>query len=113
MLFNSFQFLLFFPVVVSVYFLLPGRWRWLHLLVASYLFYMAWEPAYALLMLASTVADFFAAQRLHRAEGNARRAWLGVSLAVNLGLLFCDVYMHRPACTDGQCCAQFVWGNGP
>ena len=48
MLFNSFEFLLYFPIVVALYFAIPGRWRWLHLLIASYVFYMAWEPAYAL-----------------------------------------------------------------
>ena len=53
MLFNSFEFLIFFPVVVSIYFLMPTRWRWLHLLIASYVFYMAWEPAYAILIFAS------------------------------------------------------------
>jgi len=39
MLFNSLEFLLCFPVVVGLYFALPHRWRWLHLLLASYVFY--------------------------------------------------------------------------
>lgn len=44
MLFNSLQFLVFYPIVVIVYFNLPYRWRWIWLLVASYYFYMSWEP---------------------------------------------------------------------
>lgn len=51
MLFNSLQFLLFFPIVVSLYWLLNPRLRNGMLLVASYYFYMNWEPVYALLIL--------------------------------------------------------------
>ena len=55
MLFNSIDFLLFFPVVTIAYFLLPHRVRWIWLLVASYYFYMSWNAKYALLIAASTV----------------------------------------------------------
>ena len=54
MLFNSVPFLMFFPAVLLVHFVLPRRVRWIWLLVASYYFYMCWNPAYALLMLTST-----------------------------------------------------------
>ena len=43
MLFNSFEFLIFFPVVTAVYFLLPGKIQWIWLLVMSYFFYMNWH----------------------------------------------------------------------
>jgi len=94
MLFNSLEFLLYFPVVVALYFLLPHRWRWLHLLVASYAFYMAWEPAYALLIFASTMVDYLVALRMPEARGNRRLSLLCVSLAVNLGLLFSFKYYN-------------------
>lgn len=58
MLFNSLQFLAFFPLVVLLYWLLPGRWRNPMLLVASYYFYMNWQPIYALLILLSTVTTW-------------------------------------------------------
>lgn len=62
MLFNSFAFLLFFPIVCIVYFALPTlKLRNLFLLVASYYFYMNWEPVYALLLLASTGITYLAA----------------------------------------------------
>ena len=62
MLFNSFAFLLFFPIVCVVYFALPKlRLRNLFLLAASYFFYMNWEPTYALLLLTSTVITYAAA----------------------------------------------------
>ena len=95
MLFNSFEFLIFFPVVVSIYFLMPARWRWLHLLIASYVFYMAWEPAYAILIFASTVVDYFVARHLERSEDlHRKRLLLSISLTVNLGLLFSFKYYN-------------------
>ena len=95
MLFNSFEYLIYFPVVVGIYFLMPFRWRWLHLLIASYVFYMAWEPAYALLIFASTVVDYFVALQMHKTEGKTRRRMLlSISLAVNLGLLFSFKYYN-------------------
>lgn len=58
MLFNSYQFLIFFPVVVAVYFVIPRRVRYLWLLVASYYFYMSWNPKYALLLAFSTAVTW-------------------------------------------------------
>ncbi len=58
MLFNSFSFLVFFPIVAIVYFLIPQRIKYLWLLGASYYFYMSWNPKYALLMLAVTVITY-------------------------------------------------------
>ena len=55
MLFNSVQFLIFFPVVCLIYYAIPKKIRWVWLLLASYYFYMCWNPKYALLMLTSTV----------------------------------------------------------
>lgn len=43
MLFNSYSFFVFFPIVVVVYFLLPKRVSYLWLLTASYYFYMGWN----------------------------------------------------------------------
>ena len=95
MLFNSLEFLLFFPVVVGLFYATPHRHRWLLLLVASYAFYMAWEPAYGLLIGLSTTVDYTVARRLHVASRTTvRRAWLMVSLCLNLGLLFSFKYYN-------------------
>ena len=95
MLFNSFEYLLYFPLVVGLYFLLPFKWRWLHLLIASYAFYMAWEPAYALLIFGSTAVDYFVALRMEKTtEQTQKRLLLSISLAVNLGLLFSFKYYN-------------------
>lgn len=59
MIFNSFEFLLFFPIVAILYFVIPkNSWRNGFLLVASYYFYMCWKPEYALLLLTSTALTY-------------------------------------------------------
>ncbi|MBQ4266000.1 MAG: MBOAT family protein [Clostridia bacterium] len=55
MLFNSFEFLIFFPIVTAIYFALPKKAQWIWLLVMSYFFYMNWHAEYALLMAACTI----------------------------------------------------------
>ena len=58
MLFNSIQFLIFFPIVTLLYFLIPHKVRYIWLLVCSYYFYMCWNPTYALLILTSTILTY-------------------------------------------------------
>ena len=58
MLFNSLSFLIFFPIVTILYYLVPHKARWALLLAASYVFYMCWNAAYALLLLTSTVVTY-------------------------------------------------------
>lgn len=58
MLFNSLQFLLFFPIVLLVYYIIPSKIRYIWLLIASYYFYMCWNAKYALLLLFSTVVTY-------------------------------------------------------
>lgn len=67
MLFNSLEFLLFFPLVTLFYFVLPHRVRWVWLLVASYYFYMCWNPRYALLMALSTAITYLSGLLIERA----------------------------------------------
>jgi len=101
MLFNSYTFIIFFAVVLFVHNLpLSWRTRKFNLLVASYLFYAAWNPPFVILLWISTVVDWYAAKGLHRARRrNVRIAWLLLSLCVNLGLLGFFKYAH------------FVWGS--
>ena len=61
MLFNSFQFLLFFPIVTILYFVLPHRFRWQWLLMASCVFYMSFIPAYIAILGLTVLIDYFAA----------------------------------------------------
>ena len=90
MVFQSAGFLfLFLPVFLLAVFASPkGTPRSVTLLIFSYLFYSGAEPFFILLLLVSSLTDYIAALRLHRAEqALQRRLWLTVSIAVNLGLL--------------------------
>jgi len=89
-LFNSLEYALFFGAFFALYSLLTGRWparKWL-LLVASYLFYMGWNPPFVLLLIGSTVLDYAAGRQISRSEKpSVRRSWLVASLVGNLGVL--------------------------
>jgi len=86
-LFNSLAFLAFFPIVTVLYFLTPQRWRWLLLLAASCVFYMAFIPAYILILLFTIVIDYFAGIIIENAQGAKRKTWLVLSIISNCGVL--------------------------
>ena len=93
MLFNSFHFLVFLPIVVGLYYALPQKFRWFLLLIASYYFYMSWKAEYIILIVASTLVDFCAGLAIENADSKKRKKlWLFLSLFVNLGLLFTFKY---------------------
>jgi alginate O-acetyltransferase complex protein AlgI len=87
--FNSLTFVVFFACVLAVHSLpLPWTARKVNLLVASYLFYTAWNPPFVILLWISTVVDWYAAQALVHAQRVAvRRAWMLLSVIANLGML--------------------------
>ncbi len=88
MLFNSSQFLVFFPVVILGYYIIPSKFRYLWLLIASYYFYMSWIPAYALLLLFSTVISYIGALALERLDGTPkRRLCLIIVVFISLAVL--------------------------
>jgi D-alanyl-lipoteichoic acid acyltransferase DltB (MBOAT superfamily) len=89
MIFNSYTFVLFIGLVLLLH-NLPLAWKTkkINLLLASYLFYAVWNPPFVLLLWLSTVVDYLMARWLDREENpRKRKALLGVSLAVNLGML--------------------------
>jgi alginate O-acetyltransferase complex protein AlgI len=87
MLFNSWQFLIFFPVVTILYFAFPYRLRWFLLLVASCIFYMAFIPVYILILAFTIVIDYFAGLIIDAAEGRRRKIYLLISIVSNVGIL--------------------------
>ncbi|MEZ5197697.1 MAG: hypothetical protein R2764_15300 [Bacteroidales bacterium] len=95
MLFNSLAFVYFLPAVIIFYYLLPYRFRWGMLLLASYYFYMCWKVEYILLIVASTLVDYFAGLMMGRqTEKGKRLLFLIISLVTNLGLLFAFKYYN-------------------
>lgn len=94
MLFNSLEFAAFFLVVTSAYFALPHRWRWLHLLLASCYFYMAFVPVYLLILVFTIVVDYLAGILIESAAGRQRGFYLVASLAANIGVLVIFKYYN-------------------
>lgn len=95
MLFTSLDYYLFLPIVALVFFLTPVRFRWAWLLVASYYFYMDWNPWYIWLIVGSTLIDYTAALQIEGAANRQRKkVWLWLSIVANLGLLFTFKYFN-------------------
>lgn len=88
MLFNSIQFLIFFPVVTLIYFLLPHKFRWVHLLLASCIFYAAFIPVYILILLLTIIIDYCAGIFIENSKSKTRRKhFLIASIITNIGVL--------------------------
>jgi alginate O-acetyltransferase complex protein AlgI len=88
MLFNSFEFLLFFPIVTILFFVLPHRFRWSLLLTASCFFYMFFIPVYILILFGTIIIDYFAGIYLEKTvEPGKKKFYLICSLIANIGVL--------------------------
>src|SRR5437762_5272845 len=87
MLFNSFQYWIFFLIVAVLFYSIPFRAGKVLLLCASYVFYMWWDPRFIILILTSTVVDYYLGILLEAASGRRKKFLLAVSLVVNLGIL--------------------------
>lgn len=88
MLFNSIEFLIFFPVVTTLFFLLPHKFRWSLLLTASCFFYMFFKPEYILILAFTIVIDYFAGIMLENEQSKRKKKiFLIVSLVANIGVL--------------------------
>jgi D-alanyl-lipoteichoic acid acyltransferase DltB (MBOAT superfamily) len=112
MLFNSFEFLVFFPLVAALFFLLR-RGQWLLLLTASCLFYGWFIPAYLAIMGAVIVVDYFAGLALERTPTTTRRRlFLGCSLVANIGLLAVFKY-YNFAHENLSAAAEALGGHNP
>ncbi|MEO8151179.1 MAG: MBOAT family O-acyltransferase [Bacteroidia bacterium] len=88
MLFNSVEFLIFFPVVTLLYFLLPFKMRWGLLLAASCFFYMFFKPEYILILFFTIIIDYYAGIYLEEIKNPKHRRWfLIASIIANVGVL--------------------------
>ncbi len=92
MLFNSIEFLLFLPITFILYWFVLNKstkHQNLLIIVASYIFYGWWDWRFLLLILLSTVVDFFVGQQIHKNNDNKKKSryWLWLSIAFNIGML--------------------------
>lgn len=92
--FNSFSYFLFLPVMILLYFLLPQRLKNPVLLAASYLFYMGWGKAHALLLLLSSVTTWLCGLLVEKRALGRRKTWMAATLLINFGILFLFKYFN-------------------
>ncbi len=87
MIYNSFLFLVCFPLIFLLYYLIPSKYqkgRNIFLLVVSYVLYINWKPVYALILLGITGITFFSSLQIERRREHAKRTMI---IGVILGLL--------------------------
>ena len=103
MLFNSIPYMLFLPVVLLIYYLIPKRVKMLWLLLCSYFFYMCWNARYLVLILTSTLVTWVCGLAIEKAENSGaeervktrkKKGAVAFGLILNLGILFFFKYFH-------------------
>src|SRR4030042_1856745 len=95
MLFNSIHFLIFFVIVVTLYFALKYKYRWILLLIASLYFYMSWKAEYVVLIVFSILVCYSSARYIQDGKNQRlRKFFLVLSLVVNFGILFAFKYFN-------------------
>ena len=95
MLFNSPAFLLFFPIVTFLFFLLPNKLRWVLLLAASCFFYMFFKPEYILILAFTIVIDYFAGILIeNQQDKRKKKKYLVLSILSNVGVLAIFKYFN-------------------
>jgi len=101
MLFNSYNFLIFFPIVTLIYFLIPHKIRYIWLLITSYYFYMCWNAKYALILLFSTLVTYISGLLISKANNikdkdeatEWKKTYVAISFIINLSILFWFKYL--------------------
>lgn len=112
MLFNSLQFLIFFPVVTTLYFLISHRYRWVLLLTASAVFYMAFIPIYILVLIITIIIDYCAGIWIEQSTGRKRKFFLVTSIVSTSLVLFIFKYFNFFN-ANLSALAQFLHWNYP
>lgn len=95
MTFNTFTFYLFFSAIVIVNYLLPRRWRWVWLLISSYVFYSLSDVKYSAVLLTCTGISYLAGRMIAKTEDNKlKKTWILVGVILNVGILILFRYMN-------------------
>lgn len=114
MLFNSIEFAIFFPAVVALFFLSPQRWRVHLLLAASCFFYMAFIPAYIVILFVTILIDYFAGLYIERTESKKKKkAGLCVSIVSTCAVLFVFKYLSFAIGSFQGLAGLLGWHVGP
>ena len=113
MLFNSIEFLLFFPTVTLLFYLLPHRFRWMLLLAASCFFYMWFIPQYIFILLATIIIDYTAGILIEKWTDapKRKRACLTVSIVSTCLVLFIFKYLNFCSANLVAAAQHFGWSH--
>ena len=107
--FNSFGYAIFLPIVFFLYWGLPHRYRWGLLLVASYYFYMSWNPQYIVLIFGTTVVSYLAALLVERCKSTrGKKIILSLATFICLGVLFWFKYFNFMLAAFVEVCSQIA-----
>ena len=108
MVFNSIEFLIFLPIVVLLFYLLPHKWRWLMLLAASCVFYMWFVPKYILILLVTIVIDYSAGVLMERYadQHKLKKTLFVISIVSTLAVLLVFKYLNFLTANLDQLCAS-------
>ena len=108
MVFNSIEFLIFLPIVVLLFYLLPHKGRWLMLLAASCVFYMWFVPKYILILLVTIVIDYTAGLLMERYADQPRKkkTFMIISIVSTLTVLVVFKYLNFITENLDQLCAS-------
>ena len=103
MLFNSLQFLIFFPLIVLIYFVVPDKIKRVWLLAASYFFYMCWNAKYIFLLLFSTLVTYISGLVIEKTKRSnledlykirCKKIIMIISVILNIMILFYFKYFN-------------------
>lgn len=109
MAFNSISFLIFFVIVAIAYFLLPHKFQWMLLLLASCFFYMVFIPAYIFVLFLLIFVDYFAGVFIAKSKKKRRKWFLIISILANCGVLFSFKYVNFFASNITQLASFLHW----
>ena len=93
MLFNSYAYAVFLPIVFAIYWLMPQRFRWIVLLISSYYFYMCWNPKYIVLIFGTTVVTYLSALWMKK-DPKYKKVFLIISIVLCMGVLVLFKYFN-------------------
>ncbi len=82
--------------IVIIYYLSPHKLRWLIILAASYYLYLNWNPNFIILLIILTILNYIIAHQINRTEDTThRKAYLAISICINLGVLLFFKYVNN------------------
>ena len=99
MLFNSLTYLLFFPIICIIYWCIPSRYRNAILLIASYYFYMSWEPAYTILIIITSLSTWGCAMLIDK---NEKQKKMIIALCIIINLSRVSMWYHLLSILDAN-----------